>query len=273
MEKSILGRAVCYATDYDPGLLFAVARAPKRIQLGIEEEILPFDGVDIWNAYEISWLNPQGLPQVAVGEFRVPAASAYLIESKSLKLYLNSFNQTVFATSAAVAACISEDLSRVAGATVNVQLLHPDSVIGARLQEPEGILLDTLPVRINTYHPPRPDLLRCNSAQVGEYTLRSYLLKSNCLVTGQPDWASVQIRYCGGWIEPEGLLQYLVSFRQHQEFHEQCVERIFMDIWTRCQPQTLLVQARYTRRGGLDINPCRSSQPLSVWSNQRGVRQ
>lgn len=273
MEKTLLGQKVSYDAYYAPNVLCAVARAPKRNEWMCASGALPFSGIDIWNAYEISWLNPQGLPQVAVGVFTVPANSPYLIESKSLKLYLNSLNQTIFAAQDDVTVCIQKDLTAVAGAPVNVVLQHPQACVGQLLQEPAGILLDTLPVAIQCYQPPKPQLLHCVGHSPVEEVLRSYLLKSNCLVTGQPDWASVSIAYRGRAMDHASLLQYLVTFRQHQEFHEQCVERIFMDIWMQCQPEALSVHARYTRRGGLDINPCRSSQAHTHWENFRGVRQ
>lgn len=255
-EHSPLGRPVAYRTDYAPELLFPVARQPKRDELGLPPGSLPFSGWDLWNAYEISWLNPRGKPVVAVGEFRVPADSPCLIESKSLKLYLNSFNQTAFPSMGAVEAVIARDLSAAAGATVQVSLIPPQAVV-RRFGAIPGVLLDDLEVDIR-YYQPRPELLSAPGPEVAE-TLHSHLLKSNCLVTGQPDWGSVALRYRGPAIDRAGLLAYIVSFREHNEFHEQCVERIFGDVLSRCRPAELAVWARYTRRGGLDINPFRST--------------
>jgi len=255
-EHSPLGRPVAYRSDYAPELLFPVSRQAKRDELGIRPEALPFAGWDLWNAYELSWLDPRGKPVVALGEFRVPAASPCLIESKSLKLYLNSLNQTAVASMAAVRETIARDLSAAAGAPVEVRLFPPEAVTRS-YGSPAGVLLDELEVTIRHYQP-APQLLSAAGPVVAE-TLYSRLLKSNCLVTGQPDWGSVAIRYRGPAIDRAGLLAYVVSFREHNEFHEQCVERIYCDVLARCRPSELAVWARYTRRGGLDINPCRTS--------------
>lgn len=255
---SPLGKPATYCSEYDPSLLFPIARAEKRGELGIAGT-LPFFGVDIWNAYEVSWLNARGKPQVAIATFSVPADSPSIIESKSFKLYLNSFNQTRLATPEALADLLRADLSQGFGAPVQVTLTLPDAFAQLQMGELSGLLLDRLDIEVMEYQPD-PALLhaRHDEAMVEE-TLLSHLLKSNCLVTGQPDWGSVQIRYVGAQIDQEGLLRYLIGFRQHNEFHEQCVERIFMDILRQCRPQKLSVYARYTRRGGLDINPWRSN--------------
>ncbi|HPR05306.1 MAG TPA: NADPH-dependent 7-cyano-7-deazaguanine reductase QueF [Denitromonas sp.] len=256
-EASPLGRSTAYRNTYAPELLFPVDRAPKRAEIGVVEA-LPFHGEDLWNAYELSWLNARGKPVVAMGEFRVPAVSPRLIESKSLKLYLNSFNASRFDDMAEVEAVIARDLSAAAGAPVSVQLqsLH---VAARQVCSLPGTLIDDLDVDIADYHP-APTLLgvAADAAPVSE-TLVSHLLKSNCLVTGQPDWATVYVNYTGAPIDRAGLLRYIVSFREHNEFHEQCVERMFCDLMARCAPSRLEVWARYTRRGGLDINPWRSS--------------
>ena len=277
-ENSLLGKAAPYIDQYDASLLYPIARAPKRAEIGLPGA-LPFLGADIWTAFELSWLNARGKPQVALAHITVPCESANLVESKSFKLYLNSFNNTKFADANEVLARIRTDISEAVwrGATVQssvgVKLLLPELFERERVQELEGLNLDRLDVECTQYTP-APDLLR---AVVGEppvtEVLTSNLLKSNCLVTGQPDWASVQISYTGPQIEQAGLLQYLVSFRNHNEFHEQCVERIFMDLWTRCQPLKLTVYARYTRRGGLDINPFRTSHPQALPANVRTARQ
>jgi len=216
---------------------------------------------------------------VALAHFTIPCETPNLIESKSFKLYLNSFNNTRFADAGEVLARLRADLSEAAWrgsesqGSVGVRLLEVDKFDAQQVHELDGLLLDRLDVECTQYTP-APELLRANhdEAPVNE-TLVSHLLKSNCLVTGQPDWGSVQIQYSGAQIEQEGLLQYLVSFRNHNEFHEQCVERIFMDIWTRCRPIKLAVYARYTRRGGLDINPFRTSHPGALPANVRTARQ
>ncbi|MBC7685877.1 MAG: NADPH-dependent 7-cyano-7-deazaguanine reductase QueF, partial [Bdellovibrionales bacterium] len=234
---------------------------------------LPFFGVDIWNAYELSWLNMRGKPQVAIATISAPADSPNIIESKSFKLYLNSFNQTKLANPDALLALMRDDLSAGFGSQVHIALTEPDNFAKVKMGELDGVLLDRLDIDIDHYKP-APELLTSarNEAPVAE-TLVSHLLKSNCLVTGQPDWASVQIRYVGPQIEQEGLLRYLIGFREHNEFHEQCVERIFVDILRQCAPQKLAVYARYTRRGGLDINPWRSNFSGGPPDNLRTARQ
>ncbi len=255
---SPLGKPAAYKTEYDPSLLFPIARQGKRDELGISGT-LPFFGIDIWNAYEVSWLNLRGKPQVAIATITVAADSPNIIESKSFKLYLNSFNQTKFAGSDALLELLRADLSAGFGAPVQIALALADAFVQVQMGELEGLLLDRLDIEVTQYTPDAT-LLRADAQQPPvEETLVSHLLKSNCLVTGQPDWGSVQIHYVGAPIEQEGLLKYLIGFREHNEFHEQCVERIFMDVLRRCKPQKLAVYARYTRRGGLDINPWRSN--------------
>lgn len=256
-EASLLGQAVAYRDTYAPDLLFPIERQLKRDELGIAAGALPFVGEDLWNAYEISWLDARGKPVVALGEFRVPARSPRLIESKSLKLYLNSFNQERMSSVDEVQARIAADLSAAAGAEVGVVLMPLATRPQRRFGYPQGECLDTLDIAIDTYQP-APELLCAHGGEVEE-TLYSHLLKSNCLVTGQPDWGMLVVRYRGPAIDRAGLLRYVVSFRAHNEFHEQCVERVFCDIMARCRPQALAVWARYTRRGGLDINPSRAS--------------
>ena len=269
---SPLGKATEYRADYAPELLFPIPRQIKRDELGIAGDALPFVGEDLWNAYELSWLTPGGKPAVALASFRFPADSPMLVESKSFKLYLNSFNQTVFSDKTAVLATLVADLSAAAGAPVSAEIAllseQPAVVVGY----PQGILLDDLDVACDRYQP-APELLGVRDGAEVEETLYSHLLKSNCLVTGQPDWAMVVIRYRGRPIDRAGLLRYIVSFRNHNEFHEQCVERIYCDIRRHCQPSALAVHARYTRRGGLDINPFRSSGGFPAPDNQREARQ
>ncbi len=272
IHDSPLGKTVPASRHYDPGLLFPIARAPKRAELGIGEG-LPFHGVDIWNAWELSWLDRRGKPQVAVGEFRVPADSPNLVESKSLKLYLNSFNETRFDDRQAVRELIARDLSLASGGDVAVELLGPREWDVPAIATLDGIVIDELDVDIDCYGPPSADLLACRAGAETSEVLVSHLLKSNCPVTGQPDWASVAVRYRGAPIDHAALLRYLVSFRHHDEFHEQCVERIVVDLLARCAPRELVVQARYTRRGGLDINPWRSTGARVTAANPRLARQ
>ena len=263
------GRRTGFVSAYTPGLLFPVSRRPKREEVCVPEP-LPFRGCDIWNAYELSWLNPGGRPEVAIAEFRVPCDSECLVESKSFKLYLNSFCQSKFSGRDEVEATLAKDLAGATGSEVSVSLFLPEQFSHQRLSGFGGICLDRLSVRIERYTV-QPDFLRAGG-EVVEEALYSHLLKSNCPVTGQPDWGSVLFHYVGRQIDREGLLKYVVSFREHQEFHEHCVERMFMDILRRCEPERLTVYARYTRRGGLDINPFRSNWEEAP-ENVRLVRQ
>jgi 7-cyano-7-deazaguanine reductase len=270
---SPLGKRVESSPHYDPGLLFPIARAPMREQLGIRAA-LPFHGVDIWNAYELSWLDARGKPCVAIGEFRVPADSPRLIESKSLKLYLNSLNQHRCESRGHVQGLLIEALSAAAQTDVSVTLRSLDEAAGVPISALAGDCIDAADIEVDHYGPPDASLLLNSSAAAeADECLVSHLLKSNCPVTGQPDWASVQIRYAGRGIDRVGLLRYLLSYRLHDDFHEQCVERIFIDIQRRCAPTSLSVQARYTRRGGLDINPWRSDTGTHNIANPRLVRQ
>ena len=278
-----LGKASQYIDHYDPTLLYPIPRAGKRQEIGIDTEASagqsPFFGADMWTAFELSWLNPRGKPQVALAHITVPCESPNIIESKSFKLYLNSFNSHVFSGIDEIASVLKRDLSRAVFGNpqtesgVGVRLVQPDMFDAQPVFELDGLSLDRLDIDCSRYTP-APDLLTTDASRtpVSE-VLVSRLLKSNCLVTGQPDWGSVQISYSGQPINQEALLQYIVSFRNHNEFHEQCVERIFMDIWTRCKPTKLSVYARYTRRGGLDINPYRTSYPAALPANNRTARQ
>lgn len=274
-DQSPLGKSSAYQSQYAPELLFPIARQQKRDELGLfaDAGTMPFFGVDIWNAYELSWLNMRGKPQVAIATITAPADSPNIVESKSFKLYLNSFNQTRLAGPDALLALLRDDLSDGFGAPVHVTLTSPEAFGAIKMGELDGVLLDRLDVEIDGYSP-SPELLSADdeNGQVEE-TLVSHLLKSNCLVTGQPDWGTVQIRYVGPQIDQEGLLKYLIGFREHNEFHEQCVERIFMDVLRQCKPTKLAVYARYTRRGGLDINPWRANFSTGKPPNLRGARQ
>ena len=277
-EQSQLGKSSTYVDQYDAALLFPIARRPKRDEIGLPVT-LPFFGADLWTAYELGWLNPRGKPQLALARITVPAESTHIVESKSVKLYLNSFNNSVFVDAMEVQTRLREDLSAAIWqgghvmSSVGVQLVLPQDFDKEPVHELDGLNLDRLDLECAHYQP-APELLtaQLNEAPVTE-TLSSQLLKSNCLVTGQPDWGSVRISYTGPQIDQAGLLQYIVSFRNYNEFHEQCVERIFMDIWRSCKPSKLEVYARYTRRGGVDINPWRTSHPMSAPVNIRTARQ
>lgn len=266
-----LGQKTEYIATYSPDLLQPVPRQLNRDDLALTDD-LPFSGDDIWTMYELSWLNTKGKPVVAVGEAKISAQTKNLIESKSFKLYLNSFNQSKFESFEAVQKTLEQDLSTCAAGTVTVTLFSLADAPHHIATFP-GICIDDLDVAIDSYQ--FNSALLENAADettTVEETLCSHLLKSNCLVTGQPDWGSVVIHYQGAQIDQEKLLRYLISFRQHNEFHEQCVERIFMDLKKYCRPEKLTVYARYTRRGGLDINPFRSDWE-SVPENLRLIRQ
>lgn len=263
LHSLTLGKTTPYREHYDPSLLQAVPRALNRDPLRQQAAVPPFHGADIWTLYELSWLNDAGLPQVAIGEVALNATSANLIESKSFKLYLNSFNQTRFPSREAVRNRLSEDLTRCAVGWVAVTLRTLDEFTGSPVLDFDGECIDDQPIRIDDYTFSNRWLEGAAGGPIVSETLFSHLLKSNCPITHQPDWGSVQIRYRGALIDREALLRYLVSFRQHNEFHEQCVERIFCDLMQFCRPDTLSVHARYTRRGGLDINPWRSNTHFS----------
>lgn len=266
-----LGQKTEYLAEYSPQLLQPVPRQLNRDALNLADQ-LPFHGEDLWTLYELSWLNSKGKPVVAIGEVRIDANSRNLIESKSFKLYLNSFNQTALADLATVRQTLEQDLSQCAQGRVNVTLF-PLTQAPHHIATVPGECIDDLDIVIDEYHFSSDWLQQAgNHAHIVEETLHSHLLKSNCLVTGQPDWGSVVIHYRGPRIEREKLLRYLISFRQHNEFHEQCVERIFVDLQRYCQPEKLTVYARYTRRGGLDINPFRSNWETAP-ANMRLIRQ
>ena len=281
-EQSQLGKSSAYIDQYDASLLFPIPRAGKRAEIGITGSP-PFFGADMWTAFELSWLNLRGKPQLALAHFTIPCESLNIVESKSFKLYLNSFNNTRFADADAVKARLRADITEAvwrtdgeavqSPTTIGVTLVGADQFDREPVHELDGLNLDRLDIECTQYTP-APELLTVTpDEQPVSEVFVSNLLKSNCLVTGQPDWGSVQIRYTGPQIDQEGLLQYIVSFRNHNEFHEQCVERIFMDITRRCKPLRLEVYARYTRRGGLDINPWRTSHPQAMPSNVRTARQ
>jgi len=278
IDQSALGKPSAYPGRYDAALLFSIERSLGRTELGLATP-LPFIGIDYWTAYELSWLDARGKPQVAIAELAVPADSPRLIESKSLKLYLNGFAATCVDSPDTLVAMIARDLAAAAGAPVTAQLRSVARGDAPAITELGGDCIDVLDLAIDDYGPPNPVHLRCVDP-IGSHTddgvdesLVSHLFKSNCPVTGQPDWASVQIHYRGTRIDRGGLLRYLVSYRDHQGFHEQCVERIFHDIAMRCAPRQLSVYARYTRRGGIDINPFRATAGLPFPPSARGARQ
>ncbi len=258
-EQSLLGKESPYCSQYDPGLLFPIPRQQKRAELGIKEDSLPFHGIDVWTAYEVSWLNEQGKPEARMAHFTFDAASPNLIESKSFKLYLNSFNGSRFGCENDVIRHLEMDLSKASGKPVRAELISLNESQTLIPHPPHAKCLDDLPIEVAHYQV-KPELLvaQPHLPQISE-RLYSHLLKSNCLVTGQPDWGSVVIEYEGAPIRHDSLLAYIVSFREHNEFHEQCVERIFTDLMQTCNPKKLLVYARYVRRGGLDINPYRAN--------------
>lgn len=253
VNLSLLGKNTEYPTEYNPQLLFPIARAESRK----EYADLPYlqQGVDWWHVFELSWLDKTHKPHVAIARLSIPAHSPYLIESKSLKLYFNSLNFTSFTNQHELIQTIQRDLSAVVHTEVQIDLFSADAL---PTQQPYGQCIDHVqPTHIE--YQPNATLLNFESDQIVEEFLHSHLLRSNCPVTNQPDWGTVFIRYQGKKICHSALLAYIISYRQHNGFHEQCVEHIFSDIWTQLQPQKLMVYAAYTRRGGLDINPCRTS--------------
>lgn len=253
----LLGKNTPIVDEYAPELLYPISRAAARAQLGLSDN-LPFHGVDLWHAYEFSWLDARGKPEARVGRFTVPAGSPNMVESKSFKLYLNSLNSTRFESEEEVRSVVVTDVSKVAGAAVSLQLLDVDdsSLVGRELP---GACLDQIALEVDDMAPHASLMIREQGLLEAQF--HSHLLRSLCPVTGQPDWASVWINYRGPGISRESLLRYIIAFRRHQEFHEQCVERMFTDIHRRFAPELLEIQAFYTRRGGMDINPFRSTDP------------
>ena len=267
-----LGKTTDYVSEYDASLLQGVPRSLNRNALNLSNDNLPFFGEDIWYGYELSWLNKKGKPLVMLAEFRVPCISENIIESKSFKLYLNSFNQSQFSCSEQVLETLIKDLSAIAKAPVEVSLSKVDKCQALKLSALDAECIDDLDIEIKDYQVTPEYLINASSCEYVNEHLVSHLLKSNCLITNQPDWATIYIKYSGAKICREQLLKYLISFRQHNEFHEQCVERIFCDLMHFCQPKQLTIYARYTRRGGLDINPFRSTAPVKA-PNARTLRQ
>lgn len=273
LKGALLGQQTEYKDSYDASLLFPIARKLNRDDLNIDESALPFKGEDTWTGYELSWLNRKGKPVVAVAEFIFPATSSHIIESKSFKLYLNSFNQTKFDSMAQVQQILTSDLSKSANCDVVVKLFNADDFDCLMPTPFTGTCLDDLDIEVSEYDL-NTELLKADASnEIVTETLYSHLLKSNCLITSQPDWASVVIRYTGKKICHESLLKYLISFRNHNEFHEQCVERLFCDIQNKFSMTQLEVFARYTRRGGLDINPYRSTDFATTQFKLKSNRQ
>jgi 7-cyano-7-deazaguanine reductase len=257
ISGSLLGKTVSYKGTYDKSLLFGVKRGEQRENIQIKDTPLPFQGFDLWSCYELSWLNIKGKPCIATLSLKIPCDSPFLIESKSLKLYLNSFNLTKIQDPAALQALLCQDLSHIAGAQIEVQLTLPQNFNTLAPQVLVGESLDEIDLEITSFTP-QPEALATGERETCK-TLTTHLFRSKCPVTAQPDWGSIQIAYQGKEIEKEGLLRYLLSFREHQEFHELCVERIFVDILKKCKPKELAVFGRFTRRGGLEINPFRKT--------------
>lgn len=266
-----LGESVGYTSRYDPSQLYAINREEGRRVLGITS--LPFHGVDYWNAYEVSWLNQSGKPVVACVTLCIPADSPNIVESKSLKLYLNSFNQTSVDSPERFRAMVKQDVGSLVGADIEV-LVYSAAQWSEAFSPvlPVGVCLDELDISPRHYQPAPSLLAHSNNEQLTE-VVYSHLLRSCCPVTSQPDWATVEISYSGQQICHRSLLAYIVSYRQHNDFHEHCVENIFTDIQRHCQPSSLTVSARYTRRGGIDINPWRSTDKQLKAQNLRSVRQ
>lgn len=279
LTESPLGKNVPYKYEYAPEFLYEIPRKRNRAKINIIDTALPFYGFDVWNAFEISWLNQKGKPEVAIGEIRIPCNTPNTIESKSLKLYLNSFANTKFSSIDVVKDTITKDLNEHVEGGVEVKLDLLSTIPATYLTHFDGICLDTLDIECDTYNL-SPELLRLEkaskasltkvSANISE-TLFSNLFHAHCLITAQPDWASIKISYTGQKICRESLLKYLISFRNHNSFHEDCVERIFIDIMAQCKPIDLTIDARFTRRGGLDISPYRSSS-IKNMDNRQDIR-
>jgi 7-cyano-7-deazaguanine reductase len=263
-KELLLGKHTEYVFEYDKSLIFPISRAQNREKLAMPDNRvnndLPFYGFDVWTGYEVSWLNLKGKPQVAIVEFIIPAQSSHIVESKSFKLYLNSFNQTRLADRSELESRLVQDLSEGFGAPIKVRIF--DVMSFPISQQSLGLGIDDLDIEVSNYSP-NAGLLACEKNENAQETLHSHLLKSNCPVTGQPDWATVIISYDGSKINHESLLQYIISYRNHDDFHEHCVEQIFCDLLSKGQFKQLSVTARYTRRGGLDINPTRSLTPIT----------
>lgn len=275
MNKLPLGEKTPYIDQYDPSLLYPINRLPVRSEIGIASPLM-FKGWDLWNCYEFSWLDSSGKPQIRILEWAVSAESENIVESKSVKLYLNSFQNSRFNSESEVLNLLKQDLSNAIGSIVYIKMQKLESFEVKQLSGFSGVCIDDCDVEISEFILDKSLLqLSDESGNIVEETLYSNLLKSNCLVTGQPDWGSVQISYAGREINKASILKYLLSFRNHNEFAEPAAERIFTDIMNECMPKSLTVYIRFTRRGGIDINPIRSSKniDLNKVDNSRHVRQ
>ena len=264
-DDILLGKETQYVFHYDKSLIFPIERSGNRERLNMPSQMvaggLPFYGQDVWTAFELSWLNKKGKPQVAIAEFIIPADSKNIVESKSFKLYLNSFNQTKLQDISELKQLLQVDLSEGFGAEVKVNLCDVNEFpLG---KSDIGLNIDDLDIEVQHYEP-NAQLLQVDENELVTETINSHLLKSNCPVTGQPDWATVVISYKGSKIDHAAFLKYIISYRNHDDFHEHCVEQIFCDLLNAGTCEELTVTARYTRRGGLDINPTRSLQAIDA---------
>ena len=267
VNSSPLGKKSCYTDKYDISVLFAIPRLNKRTEIGISNNNIPFYGYDIWNAYEVSWIRPDGRPDVAIAEIIYSCRSEYIIESKSLKLYLNSFNGTIFKSKHHVKTTIEQDLSNKLNTDILVKLNDIDTEVNFKKSEGENI---------DNYYDKDFDNSKVETIDgiiVKDKKIYSNLLKSNCPVTMQPDWGTLIITYSGQKINYSSLINYIISLRNLNEFHEQCIEKIYMEIYKNCNPYNLEVYGRYTRRGGIDINPYRSTKNTPIPENTRTYRQ
>lgn len=271
LSNSILGKKTSYVDNYDPTLLFRIPRIDNRKILGLDVVNKPFYGADIWNAYEISWLNEKGKPCAAIATFWVDDKSTYIIESKSFKLYLNSFNNSVISSMEKLEEIILQDLRNATNGDVTGKIFFLNQSL--KINEAEGTNIDHLDIECSNYNQPDNNLIEYENIIIEEQ-VNSNLLKSNCLVTGQPDWGTIVIKYKGKKLKHDSLLKYLISFRNCNEFAEQCAERIFIDIKNAINPSHLSIYIRYTRRGGIDICPYRSTDKnYKLPSNDRLIRQ
>jgi 7-cyano-7-deazaguanine reductase len=271
-DNSPLGKTIAASSVYAPEILFSIPREKARESLNLSANALPFNGVDVWTAYELSWLGANGKPEVAIAEIEIPCDSPNIVESKSLKLYLNSLNQSKLENADAVTSLIAADMSSVIGVDVEVRLYTLDEYSQRAIDECPGDNIDDLDITASNHGSPDAGLLSFASQSVVSEQLHSNLFRSNCPVTGQPDWATLYIAYKGQQLDRGALLQYIISYHNHQGFHEQCVEQIYLDLLELVRPQELTVYARFVRRGGLDINPYRTSTSEQVPSI-RLVRQ
>ena len=269
-QAMLLGKSTDYVFDYAPELLFPIAREQGRAALPVDASLMR--GVDRWTAYELSWLNDQGIPQTAIAEFDFACQATHIVESKSFKLYLNSLNMTRFSSEDDLLKTLEVDLGRACGGALNIQLFHPDNY--PVVTPSDYVCIDACidgSDRDVVIYEPQASLIESKPSK-GQHRYVSHVFRSLCPVTGQPDWASIYITIEGCELSSQALLAYLVSFRQHQGFHEQCIEQIYADIYVACEPNALSVYGRFLRRGGLDINPYRSNRSEPV-PNIRQARQ